>query len=188
MGEKELYCFDNPSRFDSWSSDNPLSLVANDGEHSGFDYGRMSLFEGFGLIPGISDDGQPEIRIGGDLFGETAMLSGSQRYVPYLCYIKDGDGNILLGIDGNVTGKFGNYGKLDSVTAGNSSEILVRVAGGRIEVTCGEALGSVVLMNAQGAVVYGEYVGDNEVSIPVEGMPRGVYLVKVGDSVRKVAI
>lgn len=183
-GETELYCFGFPCRLlgnEKSENKNVIDFVAEDGIHKGYDYGSWVMIEGFGLIPN-------ESHRHGDLFGVPVMLSGFQPYTSYLCYIKDGDGNVLFGIDENVA-LCGTYcwGGLNETTD-DSSKISVRVVGERIEVTDGEALGNVVLMNVQGMVVYWDYVGDNEVNIPIGGMPRGIYLVKVGNRVCKVVI
>ncbi len=183
-GETELYYFGFPGRFlgdEKSSNERAIDFIANDGAHKGYDYGSWVMAEGLGLIP-------IEAHCHGDLFGIPVMFSGFQPYMSYLCHIKDGEGNVLLSYDENVT-LCGTYcwDSLDSITD-DAHEVKVRIAGENIEISGSCALGNILLMNVQGMIVYREYVWDNKVSIPVGSMLRGVYLVKVGDRVHKVTI
>lgn len=183
-GETELYYFGFPGRFlgdEKSSNERAIDFIANDGTHKGYDYGSWVMAEGLGLIP-------IEAHCHGDLFGVPVMFSGFQPYMSYLCHIKDGEGNVLLSYDENVT-LCGTYcwDSLDSITD-DAHEVKVRIAGENIEISGSCALGNILLMNVQGMIVYREYVWDNKVSIPVGSMLRGVYLVKVGDRVYKVTI
>lgn len=183
-GETELYYFGFPGRFlgdEKSSNERAIDFIANDGAHKGYDYGSWVMAEGLGLIP-------IEAHCHGDLFGIPVMFSGFQPYMSYLCHIKDGEGNVLLSYDENVT-LCGTYcwDSLDSITD-DAHEVKVRIAGENIEISGSCALGNILLMNVQGMIVYREYVWDNKVSIPVGSMLRGVYLVKVGDRVYKVTV
>lgn len=182
--EKELYCFGFPGRFLGDESKDVSEFVAEDGTHAGYVFESGSMMEGFGLVP-PSGNG----RIHGDLFGMPLSLSGFQPYKTYLCYVKDGDGNVLLKIDENLglCGSVYCWDGLDSIAV-DSREMEVRISGGKIEVAGTGALGRVVLMNAQGMIVYSEDVTGSDVQIPVGGMPHGVYLVQAGDCVYKVAL
>ena len=186
-----LYDFVKPDGVAFYQDGEPHMFTAKDGSQRNsfplYGYMKYMITEGIGFLGDAYSCDDEAVSMPGDLFGAVPLISSvpvgdAAYYLPTLYEVTEPDGTVLY-----CNERVKSRATVEAANATKGCEIAVE--GTMVTVSTGAgSLGEITVTAAGGITVRRFDVAEPEFTFNIDGYMPGVYVVRCGDAIRKIAV
>lgn len=186
-----LYDFVKPDGVAFYQDGEPHMFTAKDGSQRNsfplYGYMKYMITEGIGFLGDAYSCDDEAVSMPGDLFGAVPLISSvpvgdAAYYLPTLYEVIEPDGTVLY-----CNERVKERATIEAAKATKGCEITVE--GHNVTVSTGAgSLGEITVTAAGGITVRRFDVAEPEFTFNIDGYMPGVYVVRCGDAIRKIAV